>query len=395
MTSNTASSSVRKICVVTGNQADYTRCRTVMRAIDRDPRLELQTVVTGAHLLRRHGYTVDLIVDDGFTIDEKIYQIIEGENPTAMARSIGLGICDLATCFERLRPDVAVVPGDRFEALSAAIAASAMNIPVAHIQGGEVTGSFDESIRHAITKLSHIHFPATEDARKKIIAMGENPDFVFNVGCPGTDSVLEVTGLNRKQFAEELKLLWKNEPLFCEDEPFLLLVQHPVTTQFEEQEEQILKTLDAVFRTNLYTICFWPNVDAGAGQIVEKIRVFSRRNGAHGRYFTLNLLSPLIFVNMMRHAACMVGNSSAGIRETCYLGTPVVNVGIRQQRRERGHNVVDSPNDSESIYRAIMAQVEHGRYEPTPIYGDGRAGEKVAETLAEITLPSIQKVLQC
>ncbi len=394
MTREAVPSSVRKVCVVTGNLADYSRCRTVMRAIKKHPRLELQTVVTGAHLLERHGHTVDQVMDDGFAIDETVYQIVEGENLVSMARSIGLGICDLATCFDRLKPDVVIVPTDRFETLSAAVAASSMNLHVAHIQGGEVTGSFDESIRHAITKLSHIHFPATEDARKRIIAMGEDPDYVFNVGCPGTDIILEIKELDREQLMRELVPLVGKETMFAADEPFLLLVQHPVTTEYEKQKNQFLKTLDAVFRAGLYVICLWPNVDAGAGRIVKEIRTFARENGASGRFVTLSRLSPLIFVNMMRHAGCMLGNSSAGIRETCYIGTPAVNVGIRQQRREHGQNVMDVPNDSESIHRAILAQVSHGRYEPDPIYGAGGAGEKMAEILAEIELPSIQKVIQ-
>lgn len=385
---------MRTICVVTGNRTDYGRVQTIMSAIKRHPRLNLQTVVIGAHLLKRHGYTVDQIVKDGFTPDQCIHQIVDGETPGAMARSIGLGVCDLATTFERLEPDIVIVPCDRFEILSAAVSASVMNIRVAHIQGGEVTGNIDESIRHAITKLAHIHFPATEESRERIIAMGENPNYVFNVGCPGTDYILNTKEQTTREVFQEFSELYPETHFPESMEPYILLVQHPVTTQYGEQSHQFLNTLSAVSRTNLPVICLWPNVDAGAHQIVEEIRSFVHSGTSGDRFFTFSRLLPSQFVNLMRNAACMVGNSSAGIRETCYMGTPVVNVGIRQQKRERGKNVIDVPNDSDLIYQAIMKQVEVGCFEPDSVYGDGQAGERIAEVLAEIDLPSIQKVIQ-
>ncbi len=385
---------IRKICVVTGNRADYSRCRSVMRAIRDHAGLQLQTVVTGAHLLPRFGRTVDEVRADGFEPDELVYQIVEGETPTTMARSIGLGICDLSTVFERLRPDVVMVPTDRFETLSAAVAAAAMNIRVAHIQGGEVSGSVDELVRHAITKLSHLHFPATERARQRIIAMGEDPEWVFTVGCPGTDVVLQTPTWDRAQTFESLQPLWKVGQSFSPEQPFLLLLQHPVTTQFEDQPRQMQLTLEAVFQIGLNVISLWPNIDAGSEQMVDTIRAFVREHGAMQWFAAFRHLSAAQFMNVMRHAACMVGNSSAGIRETCYLGTPVVDIGIRQQHRERGQNVMTVPNQTNDIYEAIREQVRHGPYDINPLYGDGRAGKLIAEILATCQLPSIQKILR-
>jgi UDP-hydrolysing UDP-N-acetyl-D-glucosamine 2-epimerase len=394
MTSRRKTGKKRTICVITGNQADYTRFRSLMRAISEYPNLKLQTIVTGAHLLMRHGHTVDQILKDGFRVDERIHQIVEGEGPVSMARSIGLGICDLSTTLDRLRPDVVFVTGDRFEALSAAVAASVMNFHVAHIQGGEVTGSIDESIRHAITKLSHIHFPSTESARARVISLGEDPNYVFNVGCPGTDLVLETKILDRKGLDRAIAAMTKGDAISQNSQPFLLMFQHPVTTQFEDQKNQILSTLEAVRRTKIMVICLWPNVDAGSERIVQEIRRSIRTSQTNGRFLSLSRLSPDLFINLIKHTTCMVGNSSSGIRESCYTGTPVVNVGIRQQGRERGRNVIDAPNDADSIHEAILRQLKNGPYQPDPIYGDGHAGKKMAAIISELDLPGIQKAIR-
>jgi UDP-hydrolysing UDP-N-acetyl-D-glucosamine 2-epimerase len=382
---------MRRVCVVTGNRADYTRVRTALEAIRQRPDLELILVVIGAHLLEKYGRSVDEIVADGFTVDASVHMIVEGENPVTMTKSTGLAIVELATVFERYRPDVVVAVTDRFETLSVAVAASFMNIHVAHIQGGEVTGTIDESIRHAITKFSHIHFPATEDARERIVRMGEAPEYVFNVGCPGTDLVIRVPRLTRAETLAQVNTRYTKEARKLDpDADFLLVMHHPVTTEYGQGVQQTRELLHAIKDVGMQTIMLWPNVDAGSEDLALGVRHFLLEHRCD-RVFLFKHFYSEDFGRLLFHTKCMVGNSSAGIRETCYFGTPVVNVGSRQQGRERGKNVVDAPHDREAIRAALERQLAHGAYASEPIYGDGNAGVRMAEILATVKLPAVQK----
>lgn len=383
----------KKICVVTGNRAEYSRAKTVMRAIEKHPDLELILIVTGAHLLDKYGATIQEIEADGFKIDEKVYLIVEGENPITMTKSVGLGIIELATILNNYKPDVVIAPTDRFETLSVAVSAALMNIVLAHIQGGEVTGTIDESIRHAITKFSHIHFAATEKSRERIIKMGEDPEFVFNVGCPAIDLLLNVDAGTKEDLFHNRELIPKDGRSLNPEKPFLLVVQHPVTTEFEDSFRQIQETLYAIEALKMQTIMLWPNADAGSDEIVKGVRRFLLKHDMK-HLFLYKHFSSETFVRLMSHTSCMVGNSSSGIRETCYLGTPVVNIGTRQQGRERGRNVMDIPYDWEKILDAIRRQIQIGRYPSDYLYGDGSAGEKVAEILAGCEVKSVQKKIR-
>lgn len=379
---------MRRVCVVTGNRAEYTRVKTAMRAINEHPDLELILIVTGSHLLRKYGMTVEEIERDGFKIDEKVYLIVEGENPVTMAKSTGLGIIELATVFNNYKPDIVIAPTDRFETLPVAIASAYMNIPLAHIQGGELSGNIDESVRHSITKFANIHFPATERSRQILITMGEDPNYVFNVGCPATDLLLETPKLTAREILEILNVKTKTlDP----DRKFLLVVQHPVTSEYGSGYAQIQETLHALRHFKDYQILMtWPNVDAGSEDIVVGIRRFLMEYG-EDRFFTYRHFRSDIFVNLMCHCECMLGNSSAGIREACYFGVPVVNIGTRQQFRERGKNVIDVIYDREQIRAAIDKQLKNGRYQVEMLYGDGNAGKKIANILATIKLSTVQK----
>lgn len=378
---------MRRICVVTGNRAEYSRVKTVMREIKKRPDLDLILVVTGSHLLRKYGMTIHEIERDGFHVDEKVYLIVEGENPVTMAKSTGLGIIELATVFNNYKPDFVIAPTDRFETLPVAITSAYMNIPLVHIQGGEISGTIDESIRHAITKFAHLHFPATERSRKIIIRMGEPEDTVFNVGCPATDLLLESPVMNRQGVlsVEEIK----SEGL-DPTKPYLLVVQHPVTTEYGKGYAQIEQTLQALKDINIQTLMTWPNADAGSEDMVTAIRRFFMYHKMDN-IFIYRHFSNDVFINLMRNAVCMVGNSSAGIREACYFGTPVVNIGTRQQGRERAGNVMDVDYDSNSIKTSIEKQLATGRYPIEKIYGNGDAGRKIAHILSTIDIKSIQK----
>ena len=382
-------SSRRRICVVVASRANYARVKSLLEAVRDHPDLELQLVAGASLVLERFGNAVEVMVMDGFTPDATIRFIIEGETPATMAKSTGLGLLELPTVFELLRPDIVVTVADRFETIATAIAASYMNIPVAHTQGGEVSGSIDESVRHAVTKLAHLHFPATELSARRVIAMGEPPETVFNVGCPSIDLVAQSDlGLR----SDILKGFGGAGSPIDSENPFVLVMQHPVTTEYGAGFDQINETIEAVAAVGMQALVFWPNVDAGSEHVAKGIRRFRELGRAHGFHFFRNL-PPEVFVNLMAHTACMVGNSSAAIREGAFLGTPAVTVGSRQRGRERGENVVDVPHEAGSIADAIRDQVAHGPYERSLLFGDGTAGRRIADVLATAS-PRVQKQLQ-
>lgn len=378
----------RKVCVVVASRANYARIKTALEAVRDHPELELQLVAGASLVLERFGNALEVLTMDGFAPDATIRFIIEGETPATMAKSTGLGLLELPTVFELLQPDVVVTVADRFETIATAVAASYMNIPVAHTQGGEVSGSIDESVRHAVTKLAHVHFPATELAKQRVIAMGEDPAWVFNVGCPSIDLVARTDLGLRRDVLEQFG--GTGEPVDPE-QPFLLVMQHPVTTEYGQGLDQINQTLEAVGELGMQTLVFWPNVDAGSEDVAKGIRIFRELGQAHGFRFFRNL-PPEMFVKLMAHCSCMVGNSSAALREGSFLGTPAVTVGSRQQGRERGLNLVEVEHDRAAIVDAIRDQLAHGPYERSSLFGDGTAGTKIADKLAEVR-PSVQKKL--
>jgi UDP-hydrolysing UDP-N-acetyl-D-glucosamine 2-epimerase len=297
----------------------------------------------------------------------------------------------LPTLFELLNPDVVITVGDRFETMATAVAAAYMNIPLAHTMGGEVTGTIDESIRHAITKMAHIHFPANQDSADRILRLGEEPNNVHVVGCPRIDLLAEVLAS-----AGELDAEWLDREgvggHISTDEPFLLVSQHPVTTEYGQAERQITETLMALHELQMPAVMLWPNVDAGSEDVSRGMRKF--RENYKPEYIRFYKNFPVeTYLRLMRSAACLVGNSSASIREGAFVGTPAVNIGSRQDGRERAPNVVDVGHDRTAIADAIRRQVAHGRYAPAHLYGDGQAGMRIAEVLARTPL-SVQKRIQ-
>jgi UDP-hydrolysing UDP-N-acetyl-D-glucosamine 2-epimerase len=383
---------VRKVCVVIGSRANYGSIKSVMRAVQAHPDLHLQIIVGASALLDRFGSVVDVIERDGFTPDARVNMIVEGETPVTMAKSTGLGLLELPTLFELLKPDVVVTVGDRFETMATAVAGAYMNIPLAHTMGGEVTGTIDESIRHAITKLAHVHFPANQDAADRIIRLGEDPDRVHVVGCPRIDLVAEVVRNGNAQLDRE----WLDREGVGGhieiDSAFLLVSQHPVTTEYGHAEEQITETLMALHELRLPTVMLWPNVDAGSEDISRGMRKFREQHKPDYIRFYKNF--PVeTYMRLMKGAACLVGNSSAPLREGAFLGAPAVNIGSRQDGRERGPNVVDVAHDRRAIVDAIRRQIAHGPYQSTNMYGDGHAGGRIADVLASTPL-RVQKRIQ-
>ena len=383
---------MKKICVVIGSRANYSSIKSAMFAINNHKDLKLQVVTCASAILDRYGSVANLIKQDGFTIDAEAYTLIEGENPLTMAKSTGLGLIELPTIFEKLAPDFIITVGDRFETMATAIASAYMNIPLVHTMGGEVTGTIDESIRHAITKFAHVHFPSSNDAANRILKLGEKPEDVHMVGCPRIDLVAEI--LKEDPCAIELGSDIFNtgvgEKLDL-NSPFLLVSQHPVTTEYGEGEKQIYKTLRAVSRFNMQAIILWPNSDAGSEDIARGMRKWRESENSTKMHFFKNL--PIkTYVKLMKRTSCLIGNSSSGIREGAYIGTPCVNIGTRQTMREKGENVIDVNFDETEIYNAIKIQIEHGEYKQNPIYGNGSAGKSIAEILSTKSV-EIQKLI--
>jgi UDP-hydrolysing UDP-N-acetyl-D-glucosamine 2-epimerase len=371
---------MRKICVVIGSRANYSSIKSAMRAVQEHPDLELQVVASASALLDRYGAVVDLVRRDGFNVAARVFMLVEGETPATMAKSTGLGLMELPTIFDQLQPDVVLTVGDRFETMATTLAAAYMNIPLAHTMGGEVTGTIDESIRHAVTKFAHIHFPACSDAQERIIKLGERPEDVYLVGCPRIDLVAEVierdkNGLGPDLFSEGVG------GRFDLNQPFLMLSQHPVTTEYGAGERQINETLMAIHHLGIPTVALWPNADAGSEDIARGMRKFREHYDDSNIHFFKNLPTE-VYIALMRRTACLVGNSSSGIREGAFIGTPAVNIGSRQDMRQRGKNVLDVDHDREEITDAIQQQLKHGKYDSEPIYGDGHAGTRIADVLS-------------
>ena len=378
----------RKICIVVNSRANYARIKSVMRAVADDPHLELQLIVGASALLYRFGNVRDIIEADGFTPVATVYSIVEGETPTTMAKSTGLGIIELATQFENIKPDIVLTVADRFETIATAVAASYMNIPVAHTQGGEVTGSIDESVRHAVTKLSHIHFPATELARENVIRMGEDPATVFMTGCPSIDLLVDLDlSLPPDLFRRYRGVGATLDPM----KPYLVVLQHPVTTEYGHGFDQVNETLKAVSRVGIQTAWLWPNVDAGSDDVSKGLRLYRERNEPDWLHFYRNFEAE-DYARLINNSACLVGNSSSAIREGAFLGVPAVNIGSRQLGREHGPNVIHVDCDARQIEAAILQQSASRRFEGSLLFGDGTAGSKIADLLATVDV-GIQKQL--
>jgi UDP-hydrolysing UDP-N-acetyl-D-glucosamine 2-epimerase len=377
----------RKICVVLVDRANYGRLKPVMQAIAARPELTLQTLAAGTMVLERFHLPVQVVKDDGFQPDGEVYIELEGSVPTTMAKSIGFGVVEFASEFQRLKPDVVLLIGDRYEALAAAIAAAYMNICIVHLQGGEVSGSIDESARHAISKFAHFHFPSTRRSAEYLTRMGEAPNTILGIGCPSSDIA---HGLDRSLAASIINRQGSGVPIDV-SRPFLLMLFHPTTTEYGGERRQMEELLQALGTLHTQTVLLWPNIDAGADHISKAIRVF--RDRARPTWLRcLTNLSPEAYLKVLANTACAVGNSSSFVRDASYFGTPVVLVGNRQDGREIDAHVTPVPPLRDAIVAALKRQLAHGRYAPSSLYGDGHVSPRIAEALVKLT-PYIQKRL--
>ncbi|MDO8877141.1 MAG: UDP-N-acetylglucosamine 2-epimerase [Pseudolabrys sp.] len=373
----------RKVCVVTGSRAEYGLLYWLLRGIQAEPSLQLQLVVTGMHLSPQFGMTVNQIEADGFAADAKVDMQLTGDTPKALTRSMGLGLVGLADAFESLQPDIVVVLGDRYEIFAVAQAAMVARIPIAHIHGGELTeGAIDDAIRHAITKMAHLHFVAAEEYRKRVIQLGEAADRVWNVGAPGLDAIRKLTLLDRAALSKELE--------FDVTRPFFLVTYHPVTlAAADEGAEPLFRALET-FADHVFVIT-GVNADTGHEGIRQQTVAFAK--AYPGRVLVRASLGQLRYLSAMAHADAVIGNSSSGLIEAPALKVPTVNIGERQRGRLRPPSVIDVENDTNeitaAIKKALNPEFRDALRSAESIFGDGFATEKMIEVLRDHPLKGI------
>jgi UDP-hydrolysing UDP-N-acetyl-D-glucosamine 2-epimerase len=381
----------RKVCVVITARPSYARIKTALEAIRDHKHLELQLVVAASALLDRYGNAVKVIESDGFKIDRTVYMIVEGENLVTSAKSTGFGLAELATVFNDLKPDMVVTIADRYETIATSIAAAYMNIPLVHVQGGEVTGSIDEKTRHANTKLADIHLVSCDNAQARVEKMGEQPKSVFVTGCPSIDLARLALEAEPRNISDVAALYSGVGPVVDVTNPYIVVMQHPVTTEYKDSRQHTIETIEAVNAVGYPTLWFWPNVDAGSDGTSKAIRGAREAHKLQQTHFYKNM-NPLDFLSILINSRGIVGNSSVAIRECSYLGVPAVNIGSRQNRRDRGRNVVDVGYDRTEISSAIKNMWAMKERPRDVVYGDGYAGKRIADVLATAEL-TIQKML--
>jgi len=374
---------MRKVCVVITARTSYTKIKPILKGLSKKNDVELQIVCAASAVLERYGNTDQTIEKDGFFVNERIYSVLEAETLLTAAKSTGLGILEFAGAFDRLQPDVVVVMADRYEVLSASIAATYQNTPLAHVQGGEVSGNIDEKVRHANTKLADLHFPATERARDWILRMGEHPDRVFCTGCPSIDVASEIVRNPKIEF--DIYEKYGGVGTFPDiSNGYYVVLQHPVTTEYSEARKQVTETLHAVSELQESVLWFWPNQDAGSDNLSKGIRAFRENEHPKNIHFFKNMV-PDDFLRLLYSSKGIIGNSSVAIRECSFLGVPAVNIGSRQVNRERGLNVIDVEYDRNRIRHAIENHCGN-KVPSSNLYGHGDAGKKIADVLADSPL---------
>lgn len=373
------------VAVVTGTRAEFGILWPVIDKIDFHPNLKASIVVTGMHLSPECGMTVRDVELGGIPIAARVDMLLSSDSMPAMGKSLGIGVTGLTQELERLRPDLVMVLGDRIEAFAGAIAGLFCGAAVAHIHGGEITrGGVDEYMRHAITKLSHVHFAATAPARQRIINMGEHPRFVFHTGSPGLDEMVRIKPLSRDELAQELG--------YSLPDRYALTVQHPISTHPETSAFEITETLDALKGCGIFAIVGYPNADAGNRAIRDAID----RCASEGWLKSFVNLPRRVYASLLAHSAVMVGNSSSGLIDSPVFGVPVVNIGERQEGRERGENVIDVPCEREAIAQAIQKAltdepfIQTAKHAVNP-YGDGYASDKIVTVLESLDLALARK----
>lgn len=374
--------SKHKVCIVTGTRAEYGLLKPTIEAINNSHSLTLQLVSTGMHLLPEFGLTNERIKEDGFVIDAEVPMIVGGDTKSSMSSSIGVGIIALTQAFNMLDPDIVLLLGDRFEIFAAAIAASYSGRVLAHIHGGDkLLGGYDEYTRHAITKISHVHFPATDKSAKRILQLGEEPERVFIAGSPSLETILSKTLLSKKELFNLLNVDYNQD--------FILLVQHPLSTEPDNSKMEIKLTLDRLLKHDYIVVVIYPNTDPGGLKMIEVIKAYEKKYPR--RIFSFKSLPFEHYLSLLKHCTFMIGNSSSGIIESSSFHIPVINIGKRQQGRERADNVIDVDYNSKSIDNAIDKVLNDPVYMETVKncknpYGEGTTSKIICDVLSNLVI---------
>ena len=381
----------RKVCFPILSRIHYARQKHLLALLQKSPNIDLQLVVGGSAVLEKYGERfLPAIQKGGFTIHETLFNVIDGGNHLAMAKTAGLTALEFSNTLFKLDPDIVLIRGDRFEQLAAAMVAAYLNKTIVHIEGGDVTGTIDESIRHAITKLSHVHLVTNDASQKRVIQMGEDPDAVFDVGSLDVEFAARVKKKLVSHFANTLGVGGDIDL----SKPFLMVIQHPVTTE-KDNRRNIEMTLEVVDELRVPAVWFWPNSDAGTNEMAKAIRVFREEEKTKNNQirFITDVL-PEDFMTLLKNTACLVGNSSSGIKEASYFGTPVVNIGTRQQGRLRSENVWDVGYDKKEIKKRILGQLTHGCYRSSKLYWKPDTSKKIVRIIQNTPLYKQKKFFE-
>lgn len=384
---------IKKICFVIFSSANYNSIKSVILEAKKNKRFKAYVIVGASALQNKFGDVANRIINDGIKIDFKIENQFSTSELSSMVKTTGLGMIELSDIFTQLSPDVVFTVGDRYETISTAITATYMNILVAHTMGGEVTGTLDESVRHAISKLSHLHFVANKDSMKRVIKLGEVPSHVYNVGCPRNDLLKKI--LKKNNFKREFEYLSRKGVgdlnTLSQNDDYFVTLYHPVTTELEKNEQVIFNIVNATSKFNIKNIIIWPNSDGGSEQISKKLRTLRELNVMKNYKIYKNL--PIeYYIPLIKHSKCLVGNSSSAIRDGAFIGVPAVNVGKRQNSRLTSKNVIQSSNEMKDIYKKI--KIQYGKkFKPSKLYGAGDAGKKILQILKRLNKFSTQKII--
>lgn len=375
----------RKICVVTGTRAEYGLLYWLMKEIQADDELQLQIIATGAHLSPEFGLTYKVIEEDGFKIDEKVEMLLSSDTAIGITKSLGLATIGFADAYDRLKPDIVVLLGDRYEILAAAQAAMVASIPIAHISGGETTeGVIDEAIRHTVTKMASLHFVAAEPYRKRVIQLGENPERVLNFGDPGIDNITRLQLLNKSELEQELN--------FSFGQPTFLVTYHPATLLANDIEKGIKALLDALdYFPEAKMIITRPNADAGGRLINDYLESYALKNPS--RVLLKTSLGQVRYLSLMKNCDIVIGNSSSGIVEAPALYKATVNIGDRQTGRLKAKSIIDCTEDTRdivnSIHKALSSEFQTSLNNVESLYGNCNASVKIKEYIKTLSLKDI------
>jgi UDP-hydrolysing UDP-N-acetyl-D-glucosamine 2-epimerase len=375
----------RKICFVITSFIHYSRNMFVLEELNKRPDVDLHIVIGGTALISKYSSKFatikQILINDKFKNIHEIHFNLEGDLPIIKGKTTGLGIIEFSTLFNNLKPDLVVIRGDRFEVLSATVAAAYSNIPIAHIEGGDVSGTIDESVRHAITKFSHIHFPTNNESMERIIRMGENPQHVFNFGSPEVEVASSVA---KKEYKIDINKTGSGADISL-TEDYIIVMYHPVVTELEDNVINIKNLIKAIHSLDMQVLLSWPNADVGSEEIAHQLRIFNDKTKNHKIRF-LRDIPPKEFLTLLKNSRCLVGNSSAGIKECSYFGVPAVNIGSRQNGRLHSENVVNVTHSEVSIKKGIHTQLTKKHYPSSDLYKASNTSKKIAEVMAKIDL---------